>query len=90
MKTEVNQQKKTLREKIPDALKRITCLLLPVISAFGGYFLSPRIWILLNKNTAVPEIFRFICTVVAFLIPSLIIFIETRKLNPIIKIAIKD
>lgn len=76
--------------KAPNIILRILCLLLPVIFAFGGYFLAPGIWILLNNNTPVPEHFRFASSIIFFLIPSTIIFLHTRKLNPTINITIKD
>lgn len=72
------------------AFIRILCLLLPIAFAFGGYFFAPCLWTLLNHNSPAPEYFRFICAIVLFLFPTIIIFVETRKLNPIIKITITD
>ena len=81
---------KTERNTIIEMIKHIVCLILPVIFAFGGYFLAPHLWILLNKEGTATEIFRFVCSIIFFLIPASIIFIETRTLNPIINITIKD
>lgn len=75
---------------LSDIIKRIICPLVPVVSAFCGYLLSQNIWTLMNQTTSVTEVFKFICSVIFFAIPSIVIFIETRKLNPIIKITIKE
>ena len=87
---EVNKSKQTPAHRFFLAFIRILCLLLPIIFAFGGYFLAPCLWTLLNHNCTAPEYFRFICAIVLFLLPTSIIFVETRKLNPIIKITITD
>lgn len=66
------------------------CLVFPVIMAFTGYFISEQCWLLLTKKTAAPELFKFGCTAVFFLISSIIIFIATRNANPIMKISLTD
>lgn len=71
-------------------LKRLIhtlCLLLPIACAFLGYFLCEPIFsILLQKKTT--ELMKFLCSVIFFAIPSILIFIFTRKENPIMKIGI--
>lgn len=63
--------------------KAILCLVLPIAAAFAGYFLSPYIWNIFSQKKTT-ELFRFICSIVFFIIPALIIFISTRKSNSII------
>ena len=87
---EIEKPKISTKAEIINGIKHILCLLLPVIFAFGGYFLSPVLWTLLNKTGLIPECFKFICAIISFLLPSIFIFIETRKLNPIIKITITE
>ena len=84
------ESKPTFGHRLWDAIKRLLCLLLPICFAFGGYFLSPYIWPLFNSASAVPEWFRFVCAIILFLLPTSIICAETRKLNPIIKITVKN
>ena len=76
--------------KAKDIICRLLCLLSPVIMAFAGYFISPYIWELLNKDEVVPELFKFVVSFIFFILPTTFIFIESRKLNPIIKITITD
>ena len=78
------------KHPVLDAIKRLICLILPVIFAFLGYFVSPFIWSLLNKSGNAPEYFKLICSLVLFIFPASVIFVETRKLNPIIKITITN
>ncbi len=59
------------------------CLLLPVFSAFLGYFLSEPIGKVFFPEPTVPEIFKFIISLIFFAIPSLLIFIFTRKEEPV-------
>ena len=87
---EIDKSEITSRHLITDYIIRILCLILPVIFAFIGYFSAPYIWTLLNKSGNSPEYFKLICSIISFGIPGSIIFAETRKLNPIIKITIKD
>ncbi|MCR5284489.1 MAG: hypothetical protein K6D95_02725 [Treponema sp.] len=65
-------------------------LILPIIMAFLGYYSSTPLWELLKKEKAVPEVFKFFCTAALFLITSIIIFIITRKSNPVMKITLKN
>ena len=78
------------RKKVFEMIKHIICLILPVFFAFFGYLISPFLWMLLNKSGIAPEGFKFASAILFFLIPDSIIFIETRTLNPIINITIKD
>lgn len=63
------------------------CLVVPIGSAFGGYYTAPFLWGLLNKNE-IPELFKFGISLLFFFIPAFIIFIATRKSDSIIKIRI--
>ena len=63
-------------------------LFVPIALAFAGCFLAKPIWIALTKNEEVPEMFRFLCAVILFVISVTFVFIMTRKINPIMKIGI--
>ncbi len=63
-------------------------LFIPIALAFAGCFLAEPFWQLLTNNNKVPQIFRFGCASVLFLIAVIFVFIKTRKINPIIKIGI--
>lgn len=66
----------------------ILCLFIPIGAAFGGYFIATPLWSLLSQETPVPEYFKFISSIVVFAIPTILIFILTRKENPIMKMGI--
>lgn len=66
------------------------CLFLPILASFGMYFLSSPVWKIFNKKMAAPEIYKFLCTAIVFLISSLIVFLATRKINPIMKIRLTN
>ena len=71
-------------------LKRIlhtTCLFLPICAAFAGYFISKPLGNMIFKDV-IPEIFKFGVTIFCFAVTTTIIFIATRKENPIMKIMI--
>ena len=63
-------------------------LFVPIALAFAGCFLASPIWHALKKTDEVPELFRFACAAVLFIIAVLFVFIKTRKINPIMKIGI--
>lgn len=65
-------------------------LISPIIFSFGAYFLSSPVWTFFTKKTVVPEIFKFLCTTVIFLLNCFVIFFITRKIHPIMKITISD
>lgn len=72
-------------------LKRLAhtlCLLLPIAAAFGGYFLSEPLWAIKKGGIETPELFKFAVSLTTFAITTLVIFIFTRKADPIIKIRI--
>ena len=62
------------------------CLIVPIISAFAGYFLCPVIF----EKRPLSETVKFITTMVFFAIPAVIIFIASRGTNPIMKISVTD
>ena len=64
------------------------CLFVPIGLAFAGCFLAAPLWTALKHNNDVPELFRFACAAVLFLISVTFVFIMTRKINPIMKIGI--
>lgn len=71
-------------------LKRLIhclCLIIPIAMAFAGYYIAEPLWDLFSQKKTT-ELFKFICSIVSFIIPSIIIFIISRKENPIIKIGI--
>ena len=63
-------------------------LFVPIALAFAGCFLAAPFWRLLTKNDEVPQIFRFGCAIVLFILAVTFVFIKTRKINPIMKIGI--
>lgn len=77
---------RTNRQRILHTL----CLFLPILTSFGMYFLSSPLWNFFNKTMAAPEIYKFLCTAIVFLISSLIVFLATRKINPIMKIKLTN
>jgi len=71
-------------------LKRLIhtlCLILPIALAFAGYFLAEPIWSIFSQKKTT-ELFKFICSIVFFAVPAIIIFILSRKENPVMKIRI--
>lgn len=81
-------ERKTQKTKVQIILHTL-CLILPVAAAFIGYFLAPVIWnLFFQKKTT--ELICFICSIVFFIITSVVIFILTRKLNPVMNIEIKN
>ena len=64
------------------------CLFLPIFSAFLGYFLSEPIGKVFFAEPPVPEIFKFVVSLIFFAILALLIFIFTRKEEPIMIIRI--
>lgn len=63
----------------------ILLLFIPLIFSGAACFFGPKLYELLNE-TIMPELMRYLLTIVFFLIPTLIIFIKTRGINPMIKI----
>lgn len=78
----------TTRQKIG----KILCLVIPVASAFGGYFAAGPLWKLIMKNadgqTSAPEGFKFALSLAVFAITVIIVFFKTRNTNPIMKIRV--
>ena len=75
---------RTYRQTIKDTL----CLFFPIASAFAGCFLTNPIWNLFVKNKTAPELLKFGAALLFFAVSSSIVFILTRKINPIMKIGI--
>ena len=63
-------------------------LFVPIVLAFAGCFLAAPLWHKITGRPDVPELFRFACAIVLFLIAVTFVFIKTRKINPIMKIGI--
>ena len=63
-------------------------LFVPIALAFAGSFLAEPVWRHFKGNSEVPELFRFACAALLFLISVTFVFIKTRKINPIMKIGI--
>lgn len=64
-------------------------LFVPIALAFSGCFLAAPLWTLITKKEEeVPEIFRFACSALLFILSVIFVFIKTRKINPIMKIGI--
>ena len=63
-------------------------LLIPIALAFAGCFLAAPLWFHLTGKNVTPELFRFACALVLFILAASFVFIMTRKINPIMKIGI--
>lgn len=64
------------------------CLLLPIFSAFLGYYIAPHVYKLFSTEKSI-DFFSFIVSLFLFIFSSAIVFIFTRSTNPIINIKIK-
>lgn len=73
----------------PKRILHTLCLFLPLAAAFVGYFASFPLWTFFGKEGTVTETFKFFVSLIFFLLPTLIIFIITRKENPVMIIKIK-
>ena len=69
-------------------LKDTLCLFFPIIAAFAGCLLTNPVWSIFCKNTKAPELLKFGAALLFFAISSFVVFIITRKINPIMKIGI--
>ena len=64
-------------------------LFVHIALAFAGCFLAAPLWTLITKKEEpVPEVFRFGCAALLFILSVIFVFIKTRKINPIMKIGI--
>lgn len=70
-------------------LLHFLCLITPVLCAAGGIFLANPIWGFFNTEEITPEWFKFITSAVCFAVPALVIFLLTRKENPVLRITLK-
>ncbi len=77
---------RTNLQRIKDTL----CLFFPIAAAFAGCLLADPIWNIFVKNKTAPELVKFGAALFCFAVASSIIFILTRKINPIMKIGIFD
>ncbi len=68
-------------------LLHIFCFIAPILGAFAGFFIANPLWQLLKKENA-PEVFKFLISLLGFLIPLIIIFVKTRNTNPLMKIRV--
>jgi len=75
---------RTNAQRIKDTL----CLFFPIAAAFAGCFLTEPVLHFFAPEKKAPELLKFGAAIVLFLITSGIIFIKTRKINPIMKIGI--
>ena len=69
-------------------IKDTLCLFFPIAAAFAGCFLTDPIWNIFCKNKTAPELLKFGAALLCFALSSSIVFILTRKINPIMKIGI--
>ena len=64
-------------------------LFVPIALAFAGCLFAPTLWTLITKKEGeTPELFRFACAALLFILSVIFVFIKTRKINPIMKIGI--
>lgn len=75
---------RTNLQRIKDTL----CLFFPIAAAFAGCLFTDPVWNMFNKNKTAPELLKFGAAVILFAVASSIVFILTRKINPIMKIGI--
>lgn len=61
-------------------------LFIPLITSGAVCFFSPFLLQKICAESRFLELYRFILTSVFFIIPTLIIFLKTRGINPMIKI----
>lgn len=64
----------------------ILLLFIPIFFSCAACFLGPKVYEYLFNGKIMSELIRYIITIVFFLIPTVIIFIKTRGINPMIKI----
>lgn len=76
--------KRNIRQKITHTL----CLILPIGGAFLGYFLADPFWKLFSKDSSIPELWKFLCSILLFSIICILVYVKTRNTNPIIKIRV--
>ena len=69
-------------------LKDTLCLFFPIAAAFAACILTDPVWKLFFKNKTAPELVKFGAALLFFALSSAIVFIITRKINPIMKIGI--
>ena len=69
-------------------LKDTLCLFFPIAAAFAGCLLADPVWKFFFKNEKAPELIKFGASLVFFAISGTIVFIITRKINPIMKMGI--
>ena len=75
---------RTNLQRIKDTL----CLFFPILMAFAGCFLTDPVWKLFTKKETAPELLKFGAALFLFILSSVIVFVITRKINPIMKIGI--
>ncbi len=75
---------RTNLQRIKDTL----CLFFPILMAFAGCFLADPLWKLATKKETAPELLKFGAALFLFILTSAIVFVITRKINPIMKIGI--
>ena len=80
---------RNLRRTTTQRILHTLCLLLPVGSAFLGYFAAPYLYKHFYQSQP-SELFKFFCSLGFFIVPSVIIFIMTRKTDPVMKIEVTD
>lgn len=99
MNNENNEQKeqkeKVIVEKnrlysFAQGVLHIVCLVVPVATAFAGYFCSSLLWKIFNTDKICPEWFKFIISLVFFAIFAAIIFVKSRNTNPVIRIRVSE
>lgn len=64
----------------------ILLLFIPILISSFACFVGPKIYFSLCNEETMPEGLRYVITIIFFIIPTFIIFIKTRGINPMIKI----
>ena len=85
---EITIIEKNVHRTISQIIKDTLCLFFPIAAAFAGCLLTEPVWNFFNKNKTAPELLKFGAAVILFAAASSIVFILTRKINPIMKIGI--
>lgn len=70
-------------------LLHIICFLSPVAATFIGFSFSEPLWAKITARSC-PEVFKFLFSLLFFIVVSIIIFLKTRNTNPTMKMEIEE
>lgn len=88
MSDKITIVEKNLHRTNSQRIKDTLCLFFPIIAAFAGCLLADPVWNHFFPEKTAPELLKFGAAVLFFAVSASIVFIISRKINPIIKIGI--